>query len=357
MGINATCGAAPAQFSTLIDCGTDEVTRRSINRQVRGVVICTLLLVAIFLGATANAVLTVDAQSTAADMERAEAGVHAALADGKEASNTLVRQIAADIDLRGARLARPDSVAAGETTIPLTGGYVMAFVPRALGTETFHSIAPIRISIALLLALFITLVLHRLHALAKHIDAQRIAARKLATLDPLTGLSNRLHFNERLTQEIDAAASGDAVAALVLLDLDSFKDVNDQHGHVAGDRLLQQVAQRLSSHASPDDMVARLGGDEFAIILHAATTRHELTAFAQTLVGLVSAPCRIDGREMAVGVSVGIARIEPETRDAEALIRAADLALYRAKERPGGTYEFASCTMPRPVAVPEPAAA
>jgi diguanylate cyclase (GGDEF)-like protein len=232
----------------------------------------------------------------------------------------------------------------------------MAFVPRALGTETFRTIAPIRMTAALVLALFITLVLHRLHALARHMDAQRIAARHLATLDPLTGLSNRLHFNDRLARQIDAAATGEA-AALVLLDLDSFKDINDRHGHVAGDRVLQQVARRLKSLASPDDVVARLGGDEFAIIRHAATTRHELTAFAEKLVALVAAPCPIDGREMAVGVSVGIARIEPETRDAEALIRATDLALYRAKARPAGTYEFAAGTMPRPVAVPEPVAA
>jgi diguanylate cyclase (GGDEF)-like protein len=356
MGTETIGGATPAQFNTLIDSATDELTRRSISRQVRGVVIGTLLLVAVFLGATANAVLTIDNQSAAADMTRAEAGVRAALSEGKEASNTLVRQIARDADLRDARLARPETVTEGETAIALTGGYVMAFVPRALGTETFRTIAPIRMTAALVLALFITLVLHRLHALARHMDAQRIAARHLATLDPLTGLSNRLHFNDRLARQIDAAATGEA-AALVLLDLDSFKDINDRHGHVAGDRVLQQVARRLKSLASPDDVVARLGGDEFAIIRHAATTRHELTAFAEKLVALVAAPCPIDGREMAVGVSVGIARIEPETRDAEALIRATDLALYRAKARPAGTYEFAAGTMPRPVAVPEPVAA
>lgn len=356
MTLNTIGGATPAQFSALIDNGTDEVTRRSISRQVRSVVICTILLIAIFLGATAHAVITIDTQSSAADMARAEAGVRAALAEGKNASNTLVRQIARDQDLKDARLARAETLTDGEASIPLTDGYVMAFVPRSLGTETFRTIAPIRITVALVLALFITLILHRLHALARLMDAQRIAARNLATLDPLTGLSNRLHFNDRLARQLDAAGAGET-AALVLLDLDSFKDVNDRLGHVAGDRLLQHVAQRLRSFASPDDVVARLGGDEFAIIRQKAATRHELTAFAEGLVGLVAAPCRIDGREMAVGVSVGIARIEPETRDAEVLIRAADLALYRAKARPGGTYEFAARTMPRPVAVAGPAAA
>jgi diguanylate cyclase (GGDEF)-like protein len=349
-------GNAPAYIRTLIDPARDDMTRRSISRQVRGVVICTMLLVAVFLGATANAVLTIDAESTSADEARAAAAVSIALADGKGASNTLVREIARDYDLADARLARPETVATHEVAIPLTSGYVMAFVPRALGTETFRSLAPIRITIALVLAAFITLVLHRLHALARHMDMQRLAARRLATLDPLTGLSNRLHFNVRLAQQIDAAASGNGRAALLLLDLNGFKAVNDAHGHVAGDRLLQEVAERLGAHAGADDIVARLGGDEFAIIRQHATTRQELGAFADGLLRLTSAPCHIDGTSLTVSLSAGIARIEHETLEAEALIRAADTALYRAKTRPGGTYEFAG-PAPRRLAVAEPAAA
>jgi diguanylate cyclase (GGDEF)-like protein len=356
MGSNGRGGTAPAEL-LLADSGADELTRRSISRQVRSVVICTLLLVAVFIGATANAVVTIDRQSSAADISRAEAGVRTALAEGRRASNTLVRQIARELDLQDARLARPESIADGETAIPLTDGYVMAFAPHMLGTETFQNIAPIRVSIAVVLALFIMLVLNRLHSLARVMDAQRLAARRLATLDPLTGLSNRLHFNEQLARQLDSAGAGADGAALVLLDLDGFKSVNDRWGHVAGDRLLQQVAQRLLTLATPADIVARLGGDEFAIIRNAATTRHELTAFAEVLASAVSAPFRIDGGNLAVGVSIGIARIAPETRDAASLIRAADVALYRAKARPGGSYEFAAHTMPRPVAVPEPAAA
>jgi diguanylate cyclase (GGDEF)-like protein len=186
---------------------------------------------------------------------------------------------------------------------------------------------------------------------------QRIGARRLATLDPLTGLSNRLHFNERLAQQIDAAAAGNGRAALLLLDLNGFKAVNDLHGHVAGDRLLQEIAERLRAHAGADDIVARLGGDEFAIIRQHATARQELGTFADGLLRLISAPCQIAGTSLVVSISAGIARIEHETLEAEALIQAADAALYRAKARPGGTYEFAGPAARRPHVVAEPAAA
>jgi diguanylate cyclase (GGDEF)-like protein len=285
-------------------------------------------------------VFTIDHASVASDRQRAASAVQLALADGRGASNTLVRDIGEAFQLQGARLTRPDAVLAGEEVLPLDAHYVMAYSPRRLGTETFITIAPIRIGLAVLIVAGISLVLHRLHSLAKHIDARRVAARTLAVLDPLTGLSNRLDFNERLALQL-ASESKDR-AALLLLDLDGFKSVNDRFGHLAGDRLLQDVAERLRAYAAPHDRVCRLGGDEFAIIRQDVTSRSDLAIFATGLVTLVSAPYRLDGAAVTVSVSIGICRIEDETRDAETLIRAADAALYRAKAQPGGAYEFAA---------------
>jgi diguanylate cyclase (GGDEF)-like protein len=339
MGTTTISGSVPARsVAAFIDTVEDDRTRKSISRQVKGVVIGTILLAAVFLTATANAVFTIDHASVASDRARAERAVERALADGRTASNSMVREIGETFQLEGARLIRSDAVLPNESTVPLTGDYVMAYSPRRLGTETFLAIAPIRISLAVLIIAGISLVLHRLHSLAKHIDARRVAARTLAVLDPLTGLSNRLDFNERLASQL--ASETRTRSALLLLDLDGFKSVNDRFGHLAGDRLLQDVAERLRAYAAPHDRVCRLGGDEFAIIRQEVTSRKDLAVFATGLVQLVSAPYRIDGAVISVSVSVGICRIEEETRDAETLIRSADTALYRAKAQPGGAYEF-----------------
>jgi diguanylate cyclase (GGDEF)-like protein len=319
----------------------DDATRKTISRQVKGVVVATMLLAGVFLTATAHAVFVIDGASVEADRQRAATAVRIAAQSGSVLDDATVRWMAQNFDLAGARLIPPHQVKPEQIAVP-AGERVLAWTPRRLGSETFRKIAPIRIGIALVIILAIALVLHRLYALARHMDERRAAARSLAFIDPLTGLSNRLDFNEKLSERIEAAATGDNRSALLLLDLDGFKAVNDRHGHVAGDRLLQEVSQRLRAHAAPTDAVARLGGDEFAIVRGNSLTRTELDEFARGLVRLVSAPCQIDGHPVTVAVSVGIARIDYDTADREALIRAADAALYRAKARPGGTYEFAS---------------
>lgn len=318
----------------------DEATRRSIRRQVRIVIGCMLLLVAVFVSATVHAILSINEMSVDTERRNVEYAVGQLIQSGAQPSNTAVRTLAEQLSLDAARLATPEGVASHEVAVPLNaaGDMVVAWRPRRLGTETFIRIAPIRVAAALAIVTGVILILYRLAALARHIDARRIEARKLAVRDPVTGLDNRLAFNDGLARYIDPA-TGDGRGALLLLDLDDFKNVNDRFGHIAGDQLLQEVAQRLKAHAAPEDAVARLGGDEFAIVRRNGLTRRELAEFAEGLVRLLSAPYRIEGHLAAVSVSIGIARIGAAP-DAETVVRAADAALYRAKAQPGGAYEF-----------------
>ena len=153
----------------------------------------------------------------------------------------------------------------------------------------------------------------------------------LAHHDPLTGLANRVLFNDRLAGvTIDALRSEDGVA-LVTIDLDRFKSVNDLHGHLTGDRLLQQVAARLTRNVREADTVARLGGDEFAIICPVGGEPLSVAGLAQRIVEVLGSPFQIDGQMVSIGASVGIALCPQDAGDPETLYQASDLALNRAK--------------------------
>ncbi len=161
---------------------------------------------------------------------------------------------------------------------------------------------------------------------------QRAQARiaHMAHYDALTELANRTLFMRRIHEATTAPDT--AVRAVLLLDLDRFKEVNDGYGHAVGDRLLCAVAARLRTAVRSGDLVARLGGDEFAIVCPLDETRIEgLEHMTDRLLATVSAPYTIDGHDLAVGVSIGISLIDPGFGDPERVVRQADLALYRAK--------------------------
>ena len=160
----------------------------------------------------------------------------------------------------------------------------------------------------------------------------------MALHDALTGLANRALFGERL-QDAIAACSDEAQRALLCLDLDLFKEVNDTHGHPIGDALLKAVAERLLANVRASDTVARLGGDEFAIIQTSADSQPEAaTELAERLVQALSTPFEVQGLRLVIGTSIGIALIDARSRSAEQLMRQADLALYRAKQAGRGQF-------------------
>jgi len=163
--------------------------------------------------------------------------------------------------------------------------------------------------------------------------------------DALTGLPNRALFRDRVAHAIERSArAGAAHVAVLFLDLDDFKTVNDSHGHQAGDELLVQVARRLLSATRGSDTVARLGGDEFAILLEEADSDEKATLVADRVAGALAAPFVVADRPARVGVSVGIARPGPLDGEPE-LLRNADVAMYHAKRRGKGGHVMFEAAM------------
>jgi diguanylate cyclase (GGDEF)-like protein len=156
--------------------------------------------------------------------------------------------------------------------------------------------------------------------------------RHQATHDALTGLPNRALFVERLAAAL-TTASDDAHLAVLFCDLDRFKAVNDTLGHAAGDELLRQAAARLGSTVRPGDTVGRLSGDEFAVLLPALNGPRAASAFAARIAACFEAPFRLEGEEVEVGTSVGMALREGAGGTVEEVLREADAAMYRHKQR------------------------
>jgi diguanylate cyclase (GGDEF)-like protein/PAS domain S-box-containing protein len=152
----------------------------------------------------------------------------------------------------------------------------------------------------------------------------------LASYDSLTGLANRTRFHDAATQACARATAMARPCALLYLDLDGFKFVNDTFGHACGDVLLARVAQRLTGTVPPETLVSRLGGDEFAILL-ACEDIADAVLLGERLIETLSAPYTLDGVQVEIGVSVGLARAPHDAQTPEGLLGKADLALYRAK--------------------------
>ncbi|RIL06306.1 MAG: hypothetical protein DCC71_07210 [Proteobacteria bacterium] len=183
------------------------------------------------------------------------------------------------------------------------------------------------------------------HAVERHRILTDLASARqrehyLAMHDALTGLSNRSAFLDQLRRALGYAARHRKRAAVLFLDLDRFKSINDTLGHPVGDELLKVVGERLARSLRQTDLVARLGGDEFLIALPDVERDHDPGRVASKLVAALSQPARIGGREYRVGASVGIALFPRDGADADVLIRNADTAMYCAKAEHGRGYSY-----------------
>ncbi|KQT56167.1 deubiquitinase [Methylobacterium sp. Leaf456] len=161
----------------------------------------------------------------------------------------------------------------------------------------------------------------------------------MARRDALTGLANRMVFAERLEEAAARLDEGGGFAVLCL-DLDRFKEVNDSFGHPVGDALLKGVAERLQACLRESDLLARLGGDEFAIVQSGSRLRDDVVALASRLISIFEEPFVLDGHVVSVGVSVGISLAPDHGSNPETLLKCADLALYRAKAGGRGGWSF-----------------
>ncbi len=179
----------------------------------------------------------------------------------------------------------------------------------------------------------------------EELEAAREAARHLATHDPLTGIANRLLLDDRLEHAVaNARRSGETIAVL-MLDLDRFKTINDSFGHATGDEVLRCVAQRLAKQVRQSDTIARLGGDEFALVLTHLQRETDAARVARKLLDSLSQPIAIAGERFQTGASIGIATHPRDGADAGELLRSADLAMYEAKRCGGLRYQFHSAEM------------
>jgi diguanylate cyclase (GGDEF)-like protein len=169
-----------------------------------------------------------------------------------------------------------------------------------------------------------------------------VALAHLATHDALTGLPNRALFIERLVQSLAAVADGTPGGAVLVLDLDRFKHINDTVGHQGGDAVLREAAARLRASVPQEALVARLGGDEFAVLLPPGgpTPVVVASATAERILTALGEPMRLDGGPLSTTVSVGISVFAGEGRDAETLLHDADLAMYAAKAAGRNTYRL-----------------
>ncbi|MCC6889094.1 MAG: EAL domain-containing protein [Hyphomicrobiales bacterium] len=248
----------------------------------------------------------------------------------------VLAEIASHLQLRNLRLVDDGPRASADHIHALVdpkGRTVAQFAwsPKRPGAEIVDSVTPF-VAIAIAgLALLAGLVLRHMRRTAAAIAAGESRLRHLALHDPLCGLPNRIFFAERLASIIAEVRGGSPPAALLYVDLDHFKDVNDTLGHPIGDELIRVVTQRLTHALRDSDLVARIGGDEFAVITDGATEHSALLMMANRLIATLCAPYTVNGQTIMIGASIGIAIISDASYGSADVMRHADMALYRAK--------------------------
>ncbi|HEY3077591.1 MAG TPA: EAL domain-containing protein, partial [Burkholderiales bacterium] len=172
------------------------------------------------------------------------------------------------------------------------------------------------------------------------LEQAKARAQHLADHDALTGLPNRRLLEDRLTQALALSQRNRKQTAVMFIDLDRFKPINDSLGHAVGDVLLKEVSQRLVNQLRVGDTICRIGGDEFVVVLPEVKRSSDVAQVAQKVIEQVSQPAAVDERELAVTCSIGITVFPDDGRDAETLIRNADAAMYHAKELGRANYQF-----------------
>ncbi|KRB62064.1 diguanylate cyclase [Rhizobium sp. Root708] len=216
---------------------------------------------------------------------------------------------------------------------PKPGNQLLGFIVPPLGLAL------------LVLAAFSVLVVRNARRSTSALEESATRVSHLAHHDALTSLPNRVLFRERLNVALAPAMATSTSVAVICLDLDNFKEVNDSMGHAAGDQLLQQVAERLASCVAYSDTVARLGGDEFAVIQIGANQPHDAEELSRKLIDGLRTPFIVEDQILHIGVSIGIALADTKDRIPERLLKNADIALYRAKQGGRATYRIFEAQM------------
>lgn len=253
------------------------------------------------------------------------------------------RALSSQYLLNGARFDTDASLAPGETAIALNNAageptVWIKWIPDSPGERVLSNTLPALVGAVLVSTAIIVLLLRNLRRVGKQLHSERIDAQHRALHDPLTGLGNRTLFRDRLDQAFQALPRTASSFALLALDLDRFKQINDTLGHEAGDELLRQVAGRITNILRPTDTLVRLGGDEFAILQTSIAGPSDAATLAKRVLGALSAPFQLEDRTVQIGVSIGIATAPENASLQSELQKRADEALYQAKA--GGRNQF-----------------
>lgn len=247
--------------------------------------------------------------------------------------------------LKGVRYTQANDIAENEQYYPLksqSGQNIGTFVwaPEWPGSTILSEILPVLAIGLLAVGVAMTFLIRILRAVYTELITSEAQSKHLAFHDPLTGLPNRAFFNDRLESALVETRSGKSNIALMFLDLDRFKQVNDTLGHPAGDELIRELAVRLRKSMNTRDVLARLGGDEFAIIKRDVQDQKDVEDFCHGLVAAVLQPFEVLGNQATVGISVGVAMAPQSGVERSELARKADIALYQAKNSGGRCYQF-----------------
>jgi diguanylate cyclase (GGDEF)-like protein len=245
------------------------------------------------------------------------------------------------------RTLAPPVVAAAVATIAVTSFTTILLIQdhRLTRIELMGAVWPIVLTSSVAVVLVMSLLYRALLDLIQRLEEREADARHAAVHDQLTGLPNRMLLQDRLESALARRRRHNEKVALVLLDVDRFKQVNDLMGHLAGDQLIQQVGQRLLHLGRETDTVARLGGDEFAIILANPGGLPEIKGFCGRVLSAFKEPFVLDGRTAPVGISMGAVLASERSADATDLLRKADMTMYKAKAAGRGCFRVYSDEM------------
>lgn len=270
-------------------------------------------------------------------------GTEGLIASVRFLDSSFLPDLASAYLLRGVRYSTINDTAADEQSFPFNnsaGSAIGYFIwkPDLTGHAILARLSPLFAVGSLAIGFAVIFLIRRLRGTCNELVASDAHSQHLAYHDALTGLPNRAYFNGKLEQSI-ADLGDESHFALMFLDLDRFKEVNDTFGHAAGDALIREVSARLSALIGPDDTLARMGGDEFALIKR-MTSKEGVLEFGTTIAATVSRPFDIEGSQVAVGISIGIAMAPEAGTDRAELARKADMALYQAKKDPVERLQF-----------------
>jgi diguanylate cyclase (GGDEF)-like protein len=300
---------------------------------------------------------------------KVEAGSAPLLISIRYLDTSLMHDLQRERGIAGARITKaPVDGAFGEYSVTLSSsrGQRVGFFtwrPQMSGGAILGSVLPTSgVALAALLALLAALVANIGSLMSRdaisigvlkearlELQAKEAQAQYLANHDSLTALPNRASFSKFVEEAIAGLAAG-RLLGVMLIDLDRFKNVNDTLGHLAGDRLIQAVAERLVARVGVNNVVARLGGDEFAVCLKDLSGTEQLADFAEVALAELRQPFEIMGSDVRVGGSIGIAVCSAPGADKTELLRKADIAMYQAKERGRDDYRFFSPEMDESIA-------